>query len=128
MKDNYPPGARYDPNAPYNQEDAPEVEVLVRTVMTKATTVVETGGHYAVEHEIEPDGSVSSHGYWDYNFSPLEAYRDQQRTLRQTLGACVKVFDQLKKQGIHRVGKYSLSDLRDECEGWDDDELEVTEC
>ena len=128
MSDNYPPGARYDPNAPYNQEDAPEVEVLVRTVMTKATTVVETGGYYAVEREIEPDGSVSSHGYWDYSFSPLEAYRDQQRTLRQTLDACVEVFDQLKKQGIHRVGKYSLSDLRDECEGWDDDELEVTEC
>ena len=128
MTDNYPPGARYDPNAPYNQEDAPEVEVLVRTVMTKATTVVETGGHYAVEREIEPDGTVSSHGYWDYNFSPQVAYRDQQRTLRQTLGACVKVFDQLKKQGIYKVGQYSLRELRDECDDWDCDELEVTEC
>ena len=107
MTDNYPPGARYDPNAPYNEEDAPEIEVLVRTVMTKATTVV---------------------GSRHYHCNLLTAYRDQQRTLRQTLDACVEVFGQLKKQGIHRVGKYSLSELRDECEGWDDDELEVTEC
>ena len=107
MSDNYPPGARYDPNAPYNQEDAPEVEVLVRTVMTKATTVV---------------------GNRDYPCNLQAAYRDQQRTLRQTLDACVEVFSQLKKQGIHKVGKYSLSELRDECEGWEDDELEVSEC
>jgi hypothetical protein len=38
------------------------------------------------------------------------------------------VFDQLRKQGIYKVGQYSLRELRDECEGWDDDELEVTEC
>ena len=107
MSDNYPPGARYDPNAPYNQEDAPEIEVLVRTVMTKATTVV---------------------GSRDYDCNLMTAYRDQQRTLRQTLGACVKVFNQLKQQGIHKVGIYSLRELRDECEGWDCDELEVTEC
>ena len=37
-------------------------------------------------------------------------------------------YAQLKKQGIHKVGQYSLRELRDECEGWDDDELEVTEC
>ena len=107
MTDNYPPGARYDPNAPYNEEDAPEIEVLVRTVMTKATTVV---------------------GSRDYHCNLLTAYHDQQRTLRQTLGACVKVFDQLRKQGIYKVGQYSLRELRDECDDWDCDELEVTEC
>ena len=26
---NYPPGAEHDPNAPYNQQDPPEVEVTV---------------------------------------------------------------------------------------------------
>ena len=37
----YPPGAEYDPNAPYNQSEPPEMEVdLIATeVMTKTISV-----------------------------------------------------------------------------------------
>ena len=35
MMDNYPPGAAHDPNAPYNEEPCPDIDVTVRATLVK---------------------------------------------------------------------------------------------
>ena len=54
MMDNYPPGAANDPNAPYNETLAQEVDVTVRTKLTKDTCIF-ADTHDCVEWEIDPD-------------------------------------------------------------------------
>ena len=124
--DNYPPGAAHDPNAPYNQEEPPEVEVLVRTVLVKETVMTCSGAHFVEEWEQEPDGSVSHTGCWEYPDLEKE-YRDQARTARQALDACCKVLRQLIKDGHSFYASVYLPRLLDECEDWDDEEFTVTE-
>ena len=109
MKDNYPPGAANDPNAPYNEVDAPEVDVTV----TK-------------ESEREPDGSISRNWYWEYP-DLEEDYRNQSRTLKQALDACCKVLEQLKKDGQRWYAGVYIPTLLDECDEWDCEEFTVEE-
>ena len=59
MKDNYPPGAANDPNAPYTEVEAPEVAVTVTAKMVKLTCIESSGAHLVKESEREPDGSIS---------------------------------------------------------------------
>ena len=42
--DNYPPGAAHDPNAPYNEEPCPDIDVTVRATLVKDTVLT---GRYA---------------------------------------------------------------------------------
>lgn len=61
----YPPGAEFDPNAPYNQCDPPEIELSVKVteVMVKDSVLItnnawyvddEEGGHYLEDTNLEP--------------------------------------------------------------------------
>ena len=45
--DNYPPGAAHDPNAPYNEEPCPDIDVTVRATLVKDTVLT---GRY--EHRV----------------------------------------------------------------------------
>ena len=47
MMDNYPPGAAHDPNAPYNEEPCPDIDVTVRATLVKDTVLT---GRY--EHRV----------------------------------------------------------------------------
>ena len=126
MKDNYPPGAANDPNAPYNEEDAPEVDVTVTAKMVKLTWIESSGAHLVKESEREPDGSISRNWYWEYP-DLEEDYRNQSRTLKQALDACCKVLEQLKKDGQRWYAGVYIPTLLDECDEWDCEEFTVEE-
>ena len=101
MKDNYPPGAANDPNAPYNQDDPEEVEVVVRTEMKRLTTMVCTGRPL------------------------LDDYRNQRLTLGEALSAACLVLRELKRQGLTFVGGVHVGALLSDCEDWEEEELRV---
>ena len=62
MMDNYPPGAAHDPNAPYNEEPCPDIDVTVRATLVKDTvlttvTAATLTGIYPVCSTIARDGN-----------------------------------------------------------------------
>ena len=89
----YPPGAEYDPNAPYNQSDPPEVEVeLIATETMTKTISVYTNKVWRVYDE-EGYGSYESDG-----FDPREAWDEQTDSLETTLSLALEEITALRKE------------------------------
>ena len=74
--DNYPPGAAHDPNAPYNEEPCPDIDVTVRATLVKDTVLT---GRY--EHRVADYFS-------DQQKAPIELIRVLEEIVRQL---CVTV-------------------------------------
>jgi len=124
---NYPPGAANDPNAPYNQEEIPEIGVTVKQVLVKETCIQSYGGHYEVDSEYDPtEGRYVHSQYWEPG-NVEEDFREQCRTASDCLADCCKVLAALKQAGIRSVAKVNIETLLDDCEGWEHEELEVKE-
>jgi hypothetical protein len=89
----YPPGAEYDPNAPYNQVDPPEVEVeLIATETMTKTITVYTNKVWRVYDE-EGYGSYESDG-----FDPREAWDEQTYSLETTISLALEEITALRKE------------------------------
>ena len=124
---NYPPGAAHDPNAPYNQEEIPEIGVNVKEVLVKETCIQSYGGHYEVDSEYDPtEGRYVHSQYWEPG-NVEEDFREQCRTAAGCLADCCKVLSALKQAGIRQVAKVNIDTLLDDCEGWEHEELEVSD-
>lgn len=78
---NYPMGAKYDPNAPYNQsEDYAEIEVLVSVTVSKVVKV--TVSDYACTKDMDEEGNAFAH--YDYSECDLQgAFENQYGTPEQ---------------------------------------------
>ena len=124
---NYPPGAAHDPNAPYNQEDPPEIDVTVKQLLVKDTCIQSYGGHYEVDSEYDPtEGRYVHSQYWEPG-NVEEDFREQCRTAADCLADCCKVLSALTQAGIRSVAKVNIETLLEDCEGWEHEELEVSE-
>lgn len=89
----YPPGAEYDPNAPYNQSEPPETEVeLTATEIMTKTISVYTNKVWRVYDE-EGYGSYESDG-----FSPRETWDEQTDSLPITLNKALEEITALRKE------------------------------
>jgi hypothetical protein len=89
----YPPGAEFDPNAPYNQSEPPEipVELTATETMTKTITVY-TNKVWRVYDE-EGYGSYESDG-----FEPRETWDEQTDSLEITLNKALEEITALRKE------------------------------
>lgn len=89
----YPPGAEYDPNAPYNQSEPPEVpvELTATETMTKTITVY-TNKVWRVYDE-EGYGCYESDG-----FEPKEAWDEETDSLETTLSMALEEITALRKE------------------------------
>ena len=126
--DNYPPGAANDPYAPYNEPQWPDVDVTVKAVLVKETVIQSPGTHYVTECEIEPDGSRSYVSFEESNEDPYELFRDQKRSPINLIVALEKIIKKLQEEHkLHWYAGYNLYDLLADCDGWDEEECEVTE-
>lgn len=73
---NYPAGAEYDPNAPWNQVDPEPRKIEVTVSITLSKTVEVEVTDYTVKEEFDEDGHRSIS--YDYSKCDLEqAVRDQ---------------------------------------------------
>lgn len=143
----YPPGAEFDPNAPYNQSDIPEEEFevtcsqsLSRTASVWTSNYIpgaegvdyesdDEGGCYASVWHDDPDTSdtnwaeeYESNGYK----TPLQLIQMLKEYLEQDL----KKWEEEDKKEPHKwaatqVRKYKS--LIEECDCWTEDETEYVE-
>ena len=125
MKDNYPPGAANDPQAPYNERPTEETEVTVRTSLIKETVVETSEGHWVHETEIEPDGTRSTVSFFEPDVDLKEAFLDAHRPAIQIIRDCEKICTQLIKVGNRYFADIYLPALADDCQDWEEDEFEV---
>lgn len=118
----YPPGAEFDPRAPYNQVNLPEKEIEVTISVTLSKTVKVTVDDYEVDEGKDEDGY-----YCNYDFSEcnLQKAVEDQIVLPQNLAKFTEeMFNQdlnLKAAGMPRYLKDAIAD----CKGWTVDEMEV---
>ena len=121
-------GAANDPRAPYNEPQEPECEVRVREVLVKETTVFGVETIQCCDYDIDPDtGRRVAVPYTEQVGDVSEAFRDQQLTAREIIEACGKICRQLTKDGHRWYAGLNVYDLLSDCDGWDTEELEVSE-
>lgn len=118
----YPPGAEFDPNAPWNQVDLPEREIEVTISVTLSKTVKVMVDDYEVEEDADEDGR-----YLSYNYDNCDLYRavEDQVVLPQNLAEFTeRMFNHdlnLKAAGMPKYLKDAIAD----CKDWSVDEMEV---
>lgn len=118
----YPPGAEFDPNAPYNEVELPDKEIEVTVSVTLSKTMKVTVNDYIVDEGADEDGY-----YREYDFSDCDLHKaiEDQVTLPQDLAIFVeRMFNQdlnLKAAGMPRYLKEAIKD----CKGWNVDDFEV---
>lgn len=120
----YPPGAEFDPRAPYNQVDLPEKEIEVTISVTLSKTVKVMVNDYEVEEDTDEDGR---HLSYDFSECDLNKAVEDQVVLPQNLAEFTeRMFNHdlnLKAAGMPRYLKEAIED----CKGWTVDEMEVIE-
>lgn len=148
MLSNYPPGAEYDMNAPYNQVDVPEKDFDITCCQTLSKTVTVVTNNYipgASGCDYEPDGEG---GYcacgWqdpddtsDTNWSNEYKENDHYTPLQLIQMLKVRVEKELKELELSPIDSRhpymkaaevrKLKHLIEECDDWCDDETEFEE-
>lgn len=128
----YPPGARFDPNAPYNQSDPEpvEVNVCISQTLHKSTTISTTD--YVAEKledcERDDDGGFVTTEGVNYNFSDsdlLDAYKNDSWTIPELLYELKDYIKQDLDRGCSESKKAWLERMMKACEDWELDEEEV---
>ena len=130
----YPPGAEFDPNAPYNQSD-PEpvkVDVCISQTLHKSTTISTTD--YVAEewedYERDDDGGFVTTREVSYNFSDsdlLSAYKNDNWTIPELLDELKDYIKRDLENGCSKPKKAWLEKMMKACEDWELDEEEVIE-
>ena len=121
--DYYPAGAYNDHNAPYNEVDAPEIEVRcdVSITMSKKETPVFTdnyinnGDEYGDEYEVLDSYSELAERYNDQHYSLTELLEELAKYIKNDL--CSPTIPNSRKRQLREM----LGDI----EGWDVDSVEV---
>lgn len=121
----YPPGAEFDPNAPYNQTELPEREFEVTISQTLSKTVTVFTNDYNLEVDCDEDGGYEVCDTSDTAWK--EAYEDNLHTPAQLIKILKLVLEENKKKGIVFKSEGYTNDIIEECDGWCVDDYEVVE-
>lgn len=116
----YPPGAEFDPNAPYNQVEPEEIEVEVTVSVTLSKTFKITTTNYEVDEGRDENGYYRSLEYGD-----LTEDVEQQVTMPQDMGEFVRrsFINELalKNAGMSMAMRQAIEDSSN----WNVDEMEI---
>lgn len=123
----YPPGAEYDPNAPWNEKENEEIEfdIFVSQTLSKSTKI--STSNYAKVTTVEPENNL----YEEYvditntdfeqefkengHYTPLQLIH----TLKDLLESKMETFSKSEQAKWKHVLK--------ECEDWVEDDIEIME-
>lgn len=120
----YPPGAEFDPDAPYNQSEPEPIklDVYITQVFSKPANIEVTD----YEYEIDEFGK-----YYDTSNCDLKgATRNQITTIEDILTELPNIYKELTTNNSGTITQYQLNRLKvlaKACEGWNLDEFEVVE-
>ena len=117
----YPPGAEFDPRAPWNQVDPPEENFNVTVSQSLSRkAVVCTDNYIPIEDEEEwyPDTSDTNWNeeYKNGHYTPLDLIKILKEVLQSNL-----------ENGIVYKKPYITEQIIRDCEGWIEDDYEVVE-
>lgn len=124
----YPPGAEFDPNAPYNQVDPPEHDFEVTVSQTLSRNVTVTTQDYSYEEDVDEDGAYVNYNTEDTDWK--EVYNNEHETIESLLTQ----FKEMLEAKIEECENFEadnkkyiahLKYLAEECEGWCVDDFEV---
>ena len=106
----YPPGAEFDPNAPYNQVEPEERESKVSaTYCTRRTDEIWSSKYDEDENLLDPQREWES-----LYMTPLELFRH-----------CRKLAEEALENVNSKYQDFVLRKIIEDCEGWEDVEQEI---
>lgn len=129
----YPPGAEFDPNAPYNEHENPEEEFEVTISQTLSKTISVFTSNYNLEVDVDEDGRYVSCDTSDTDWK--EVYEEDHLTVEQLLNV-LKEKCILEKSILESKLEQNADTKRrirecehyiEECEGWCVDDYEVVQ-
>ena len=103
-----------------------EFEVTVRQTLTKTTSVFTEAVHQCVERDY--DAMAGGYAYTSFAEPDCdlgELFAEQQRSALEIIRDCERICKQLVDEGRRRCAKVDLSELYHDCEGWENEKLEV---
>lgn len=121
----YPPGAEFDPNAPYNQHENPEEEFEVTISQTLSKTVTVYTSDYLLEIDEDEDG-----GYRNVDTSETDwkdVYESDHHTPKQLIGILKRILETHMKEGCVSLSDNLAKRLIEECNDWCVDDYEIVE-
>lgn len=122
----YPPGAEFDPRAPWNEREVPErqFDVCISQTLSKSTRV--TTNDYVPEVDQDEDGVYESIDTSDTDWKA--AYNNSHYTPLELIGLFKEFLEKHLPDPIVDIKGYRKhKSLIKECEDWVEDELEVIE-
>lgn len=130
MLSNYPDGlSDYSKDVPWNESEIPEKEfnVTCSQTLSKSTTIITTD--YIPQCDCGDDDGVSYCDQWADTSQTdwKKAYTDVALTPLDIIKACGILAQHLLDNGTSYLGPYHMKELIEECEDWNEDELEVIE-
>lgn len=133
---NYPPGAEFDPNAPWAEVEVPEKDFEITCSQSLSRTVTVTTNNYipgasGVDYENDDEGNCYASSWqddddisdtdWSKEYAQCGYYTPLQ--LIQTLK---EVLQNNLDNGIVYKTPYITRNLIKNCEEWEEDEIEYT--
>ena len=103
-----------------------EFEVTVRQTLAKTTSVFTEAVHQCVERDY--DAMAGGYAYTSFAEPDCdlgELFAEQQRSALEIIQCCERICKQLLDEGRRRCAKVDLAELRHDCEGWEEMELNV---
>ena len=103
-----------------------EFEVTVRQTLAKTTSVFTEAVHQCVERDY--DAMAGGYAYTSFaepDCNLDELFAEQQRSALEIIRDCERICKQLVDEGRRRCAKVDLSELYHDCEGWENEKLEV---
>lgn len=113
------------PDAPWNEVENPEEEFEVTISQTLSKTVTVFTSDYNLEIDCDEEGCYRN---CDTSDTPWkEVYEDEHHTPAQLIRILKQVLEENMKNGIVFRSLGFTNDLIQECEGWCEDDYEVTQ-
>ena len=103
-----------------------EFEVTVRQTLAKTTSVFTEAVHQCVERDY--DATAGGYAYTSFaepDCNLGELFAEQQRSALEIIRDCERICMQLVDEGRRSFSKVDLSELYHDCEGWENEKLEV---
>ena len=114
----YPPGAEFDPRAPYNQVDLPEKEIEVTVSITLSKTIKVLVNDYEVDVDADEDGMYQT---YDFSNCDLQGAVEKQYPTPDKILDCLGEFADRYPDDVYPNYKAEVF------KGWNVDEMEVIE-
>lgn len=119
----YPPGAEFDPNAPYNQPADPDpIDVECEVSVTLSKTLWIDTVNYSTECDEEGYCETTlNDGYLEM----IDHLHKQHASISDLLGELAKYIKKELDDGAKGSRKQQLEKMLEDCEGWEVEELDL---